>query len=269
MVYYKTAEEIECIRQSSLLVSKTLAEVARILRPGMTGLAIDKQAETCIRDHGAIPAFKGYRGFPGTLCVSVNETVVHGIPNDQSFREGDVVSVDCGVLLNGFYGDSAFTFMVGEVPVETQKLLIVTQECLSLGVAQALVGNRIGDIGFAIQEHAEGMHGYGVVRELVGHGVGRNLHEEPEVPNFGKRGKGPLIKEGLVIAIEPMINMGTRHIRQMPDGWTVMTRDRKPSAHFEHTVAVLANGPMPLSDHSLVEEAIAENRELSIMSTKS
>ena len=269
MVYYKTAEEIEHIRQSCLMVSKALAQVASILRPGMTGLQIDKEAETLIRDHGALPAFKGYRGFPSTLCVSVNETVVHGIPNDQPFLEGDVVSVDCGVLFHGFYGDSAFTFMVGQVAEETKRLLQVTRECLSLGVAQAAAGNRIGDIGFAIQEHAEGRYGYGVVRELVGHGVGRNLHEEPEVPNFGKRGKGPLIKEGLVIAIEPMINMGTRHVRQMPDGWTVITRDRKPSAHFEHTVAVQANGPVPLSDHSLIEEAIAENRELSEMSTKS
>lgn len=269
MIYYKTSEEIEHIRQSCLMVSKALAQVASILRPGMTGLQIDKEAETLIRDHGAIPAFKGYRGFPGTLCVSVNETVVHGIPNDQPFREGDVVSVDCGVLYHGFYGDSAFTFMVGVVAEETRRLLEVTRECLALGVSQAAVGNRIGDIGFAIQEHAEGRHGYGVVRELVGHGVGRNLHEEPEVPNFGKRGKGPLIKEGLVIAIEPMINLGTRHVRQMPDGWTVNTRDRKPSAHFEHTVAVLANGPASLSDHSLIEEAIAENRELSEMSTKS
>lgn len=269
MIYYKTSEEIELIRQSCLLVSKAHAHIASILRPGMTGLQIDKEAETLIRDHGALPAFKGYRGFPGTLCVSVNETIVHGIPNDKPFTEGDVVSVDCGVLWNKYYGDSAYTYMVGEVTEEVRRLLIVTEECLYLGIAEARVGNRIGDIGSAIQEHAERKHGYGVVRELVGHGVGRNLHEEPEVPNFGKKGRGPMIKEGLVIAIEPMINMGTRQVRQLQDGWTVITRDRKPSAHFEHTIAVFAHGAEPLSDHRMVEEAIAVNKELSEMSTKS
>lgn len=269
MIYYKTAEEIELIRQSCLLVSKAHAHVASILKPGMTGLQIDKEAESLIRDHGALPAFKGYRGFPGTLCVSVNETIVHGIPNDKPFREGDVVSVDCGVLWKGYYGDAAYTYMVGIVAEEVRQLLEVTKECLYLGIAEARAGNRIGDIGSVIQEHAERKHGYGVVRELVGHGVGRNLHEEPEVPNFGKRGRGPMIKEGLVIAIEPMINMGTRQVRQLQDGWTVITRDRKPSAHFEHTIAVLATGPEPLSDHRMIEEAIAENKELSEMSTKS
>lgn len=270
MIHYKTDEEIEKIRRSCLLVSQTHAHIARMLRPGVTGKQIDREAETLIRDHGAIPAFKGYQGtFPGTLCVSVNEVVVHGFPTDEPFREGDVVSVDCGVLWDGFYGDSAYTFMIGEVAEETRRLLEVTRESLWRGIAQAQPGARIGDIGFAIQDYAERQHGFGVVRELVGHGIGRNLHEPPEVPNYGKKGRGPVIREGLVIAIEPMINLGTRHVRQLSDGWTVITRDRKPSAHFEHTIAVRANGPEPLSDHRLIEAEVAENKELSEMSAKS
>lgn len=270
MIHYKTSEEIELIRRSCLLVSKTHAHVAALLRPGMTGKQLDTEAEALIRDHGAIPAFKGYRGtFPATLCVSVNAVVVHGIPDDQPFQPGDVVSVDCGVLWDGYYGDAAYTYMIGEVAPDVRRLLEVTRESLYRGIREARVGNRIGDIGFAIQEHAEREHGFGVVRELVGHGLGRQLHEEPEVPNYGKRGRGPLIKEGLVIAIEPMVNMGTRQVRQMPDGWTVMTRDRQPSAHFEHTIAVTAKGPEPLSDHKIIELAIAENKELSEMSAKS
>lgn len=269
MIYYKTSEEIALIRKSCLLVSQAHAHIASLLRPGITGLEIDQAAETLIRDHGAQPAFKGYRGFPATLCVSVNETVVHGIPHDRPFQSGDVVSVDCGVLWDGYYGDAAFTYMIGEVKPEVRQLLEVTREALSLGIAAASIGNRIGDIGFAIQDFAERVHPYGVVRELVGHGVGRHLHEEPEVPNYGKRGKGPIIREGLVIAIEPMINLGTRQVRQMADGWTVNTKDGKPSAHFEHTIAVLADGPVALSDHHVIDEAIGQNAELSTMSAKS
>ena len=273
MIYYKTAEEIELIRQSCLLISKTHAHVASILKPGMTGLQIDKEAETLIRDHGAIPAFKGYPGaagpFPGSLCVSVNEMIVHGIPSDVPFEEGDVLSIDCGVLWHGFYGDSAYTFTLGEVSAEVAQLLTVTRECLKRGIEEARVGNRIGDIGFAIQELAERQHGYGVVRELVGHGVGKQLHEAPEVPNYGKRGRGPLIKEGLVIAIEPMINLGERHVRQLKDGWTLITKDRKVSAHYEHTIAVGLNGADILSDHNMIEDAISNNPELSEVSVKS
>jgi methionyl aminopeptidase len=266
MIYYKTTEEIELIRQSCLLVSKTHAYVAKELKPGMTGLEIDRLAEAFILDHGAKPAFKGYNGFPATLCISVNETIVHGIPNKTPFKEGDVVSLDCGVIANGFFGDAAYTYMIGEVAAETAKLLEVTRECLALGIEAARVGNRIGDIGFAIQNHAEKVHGYGVVRELVGHGVGRNLHEEPEVPNFGRKGSGPLIRDGLVIAIEPMINLGTRKVRQLDDGWTVNTADKKPSAHFEHTIVVLESGPQALSDHKIIDDAVAENKNLMKMS---
>ena len=207
MIYHKTKEEIEFIRSSSLLVSGALAEVAKVIRPGVTSLELDRIAEAFIRDHGGEPAFKGYRGFPNTLCVSPNAQVVHGIPNDQPLQEGDIVSVDCGVLKDGFYGDSAFTFAIGEIGEDVKKLLKVTRECLDLGIKMAVAGRRLGDVSFAIQSHAE-KHGYGVVRELVGHGIGKNLHEEPEVPNFGRRGSGPILAEGMVIAIEPMINLG-------------------------------------------------------------
>ncbi len=206
-IYYKTEEEIELLRESSLLVGKTLAEVAKAIRPGVTTLDLDRIAETCIRDHGAVPGFLGYGGFPNSLCTSVNEQVVHGIPNATPLESGDIVSVDCGVLKNGFYGDSAYTFAVGEVSEEVEKLLRVTKECLELGIQEAIAGNRMGDVGYAIQQHAEA-HGYGVVRELVGHGLGRDLHEAPEVPNYGRRGNGLRLQPGLVLAIEPMINMG-------------------------------------------------------------
>lgn len=235
----------------------------------MTGLDIDREAETFILDHGAKPAFKGYNGFPNSLCVSINETVVHGIPHDHPFREGDIISVDCGVLLNGFFGDAAYTYAIGEIDADTQRLLQVTKESLALGIAQARVGNRIGDISYAIQDYAENAHGLGVVRELVGHGIGRSLHEEPEVPNFGRRGTGPVIKAGLVIAIEPMINLGLRKVKQLSDGWTINTADKKPSAHFEHTIAVTEAGPELLSDHIIIEKAIADNDQLVIMSQKS
>ena len=243
MIYLKTAEEIELLRENNLLVSATLAEVGKHVRPGVSTLELDKLAEEFIRSHGAEPGFLGYGGFPNTLCMSVNEEVVHGIPSAKRIlKEGDVLSVDCGTLMKGFYGDSAYTFAVGEIAPEVADLLRVTKEALYKGVAQAKAGNRVGDVASAVQEHAE-RHGYSVVRELVGHGLGRKMHEEPEVPNYGARGRGPLLKEGMVICIEPMINMGARYVVFERDGWTVRTRDRKPSAHFEFAVAVGKEGP--------------------------
>jgi methionyl aminopeptidase len=262
----KTEEEIEIIRQNCLLVSATLAEVATQLKPGITGLELDRIAETFIRDHQAIPAFKGYPGtlsdFPASLCISFNDVIVHGIPDNRIVKEGDVVSIDCGVKKDGFFGDSAFTFAVGEIDPQTMKLLVVTRECLDLAIQSARAGNRIGDIGFAVQHHAEVEHGYGVIREMVGHGIGRKLHEPPEVPNYGKRGKGPVLHEGLTIAIEPMINLGTREIVLKKDGWTLHTRDLKPSAHYEHTIAVRKAEAQVLSSHQGVDEAIKNNVNL-------
>ena len=258
MLYYKTQEEIELIRESSLLVAKTLAEVAKVIRPGITTLELDRVAETYIRDQSAVPAFLNYNGFPNTLCISVNAQVVHGIPGKTELKDGDVCSVDCGVLKNGFYGDSAFTFGVGDVKEETMKLLHVTRESLEQGVAMAIAGNRMGDVSAAIQQHAEAA-GFSVVREMVGHGIGRHLHEKPEVPNYGKRGAGMTLKEGLVIAIEPMINMGVKSIVHERDGWTVRTADNKPSAHFEHTVAVRKGTADILSSFVFVEEALNKN----------
>lgn len=255
MIYFKTDEEIEFQRESSLLVGKTLAEVARHLKPGVQTIFLDKIAEQFIRDHQAIPGFKGYSGFPGTLCISINEQIVHGIPGQREIKDGDVVSIDCGVLKNGFYGDSAYTFTVGEVSDEIRFLLKRTKEALYLGIEQAVDGNRIGDIGFAIQSHVENF-GYGVVRELVGHGVGRKLHEKPEVPNYGKRGNGVKLRSGMVIAIEPMVNLGTRAIVQEKDGWTIRTADRKPSAHFEHTLAVKAGNADVLSSFEEIESVL-------------
>jgi methionyl aminopeptidase len=255
VVYYKTEEEIDLIRKSSLLVGKTLAEVARMIKPGVTTLDLDKVAETVIRDHGGIPGFLGYGGFPNSLCTSVNAQVVHGIPNAIPLEEGDIVSVDCGVLMNGFYGDSAYTFPVGEVSNEVKNLLRVTQECLDLAIANAIVGKRIGDIGAAVQEHAES-NGYGVVRELVGHGLGRELHEAPEVPNYGRRGNGLKLREGLVLAIEPMINLGAKGVKQKNDGWTIVTSDGLPSAHFEHDIVVRDGKAEVLSTFEWIEEAL-------------
>jgi methionyl aminopeptidase len=255
MISYKTEEEIELVRKSSLLVAKTHAEIAGLIKPGITTLALDKIAEEFIRDNGGIPAFKGYGGFPNTLCMSPNDQVVHGIPNDRALENGEILSVDCGVVMNGYYGDSAFTYEVGEVDAETKQLLKVTKESLYKGIEQAVAGNRIGDIGYAVQQHAESF-GYGVVRELVGHGVGENLHESPEVPNYGRRGKGVMLKEGLVIAIEPMINMGTRRILQHNDGWTITTIDNKPSAHFEHTIVVRKGKAEILSSFEEIEKKI-------------
>jgi len=251
----RSEEEIELIRESSLLVGKTLAEVAKHIQPGVTPLELDKIADEFIRDHDAVPSFKGYNGFPNSLCISPNEVVVHGIPGSKQLREGDVVSIDCGVYKNGYHGDSAYTFEVGEVKEEVKDLLRVTKESLYLGIEEAVAGNRIGDIGFAIQAYAE-KHGYGVVRELVGHGLGSDLHEAPEVPNYGKRGRGKQLMEGMVLAIEPMINLASRSIRQERDGWTIVTKDRKFSAHFEHDVVVRKDEAEILSTFSFIEEVL-------------
>lgn len=270
--HYKTPEEIEVIRTNCLLVSATLAQVAAEIRPGVTGLHLDKLAETYIRDHGAEPAFKGYPGsvsdFPASLCISFNEVIVHGIPDHSEIREGMVVSVDCGVKMNGYFGDAAFTFAVGEVASEVLELLITTRECLDLAIGQAIAGNRIGDIGFAVQNHAETLHHFGVIREMVGHGIGQKLHEPPEIPNYGKRGKGPMLHEGLTIAIEPMINLGTREVLMKKDGWTLVTRDGKPSAHYEHTIAIRKTEADVLSDHHIIDQAIKNNVNLSEVSIK-
>jgi methionyl aminopeptidase len=237
MLYLKTDEEVGLLRESNMLVSRTLAEVASEIRPGITTLYLDKIAEAFIRDYGAVPAFKGYGGFPNTLCTSVNDEVVHGIPSDYVLKEGDILSVDCGVIMDGWYGDSAYTFAVGEIRDEIRRLLEYTRASLEEGVKMAFAGNRIGDISNAVQTKAES-GGYSVVRELVGHGLGRKLHEQPEVPNWGKKGTGPKMEKGLVICIEPMINSGKKETIQMRDGWTIKTADGSPSAHFEYAVAV-------------------------------
>ena len=257
------------MRNANLVVSKTLAHVATMLKPGVTGEIIDKAAEEFIRDHGGKPAFKGYHGFPSTLCVSYNDIVVHGIPGKREFKETDIVSVDCGVELEGFFGDAAYTFAFTNVTEDVIDLLRTTYASLYIGIAQAVHGNRIGDISFAIQEYCERKHKYSVVRDLVGHGVGRSLHEEPEVPNYGKRGRGYIMTEGLVIAIEPMINMGVKEVYQDNDGWTIHTRDRKPSAHYEHSVVVKKGKADILSDHSFLLEAIKNNAELQEVLPKS
>lgn len=258
MILYKTKEEIELIRKSSELVSQTHAALVPFLKPGVKTIKLDQIAEQFIRDNGGKPAFLKYNGFPNTLCMSINEQVVHGIPGNYELREGDLVSIDCGVVMNGFYGDSAYSFAIGEVSPEVQKLIRVTKESLYKGIAMAIKGNRIGDIGFAVQQHAES-NGFSVVRELIGHGVGRSLHEAPEVPNYGKRGRGPLIQEGLVIAIEPMINLGTKEVMQLKDGWTIVTRDKKASAHFEHTIAIVDGKAEILSNFEIIEN-ILENK---------
>ena len=255
MIYLKTPVDIALLSASNKFGGKTLAEVAKHIRVGVTTLELDKIAEDFIRSNGALPGFLGYGGFPNTLCVSVNDQVVHGIPSNYALKEGDIVSVDCGVLQNGYYGDSAYTFCVGKVDEKVKKLLEITKESLSLGIDSAQHGNRIGDIGFAIQQHCQ-KAGFSVVRKLVGHGVGRNLHEDPEVPNFGKKGQGVLLKEGMVIAIEPMINMGNRDVVQEKDGWTIRTIDRKPSAHFEHTIAVRKGKAEILSTFDYIEEVL-------------
>lgn len=258
-VHIKTDEEVELLRESSLLVGKTLAAVADRIKPGVTTLELDAVAEEFIRDHGGEPGFKGYGGFPNSLCTSVNEAVVHGIPNDKPLVDGDIVSVDCGVLKNEFYGDSAYTFAVGEIAPEIQQLLEVTKECLQKAIEQAIVGKRIGDIGFACQHHAE-QSGYGVVRELVGHGLGRSLHEAPEVPNYGRRGNGPRLMDGMVLAIEPMINLGRKEVFHEEDGWTIVTADRKVSAHFEHDVVVRKDQADVLSSFDEIEKVLQQQK---------
>ncbi|MES3018562.1 MAG: type I methionyl aminopeptidase [Bacteroidota bacterium] len=256
-IYFKSSEDIEKIRESSLLVSKTLAEVAKVIREGLKTIELDKLAETFIRDHGGVPAFLNYNGFPYSLCISLNDQVVHGFPGNYEIKDGDIVSVDCGVILNKFFGDSAYTFPIGNVEPETLKLLQVTKECLVLGVEKAVTGMRVGDVGYAVQEHAE-KNGFGVVKELVGHGVGVKLHEKPEVPNYGKRGSGIKLEDGMVIAIEPMINAGRAGVKFWDDGWTVSTVDKKPSAHYEHTVAIKKGKADVLSTFSLIEEVLAQ-----------
>ncbi len=255
MIHLKTKEELELMYHSAQLVSKTLGMVAKEIKPGATTLKIDKLAHDFIKDHGGEPAFLGYGGFPNSLCMSPNDQVVHGIPNNEPLKEGDIISVDCGVLMNGFVGDHAYTFEVGEVSDEIKKLLKITKESLYIGISQMLPGNRVGDIGHAIQTYCEN-EGYGVVKELVGHGLGREMHEDPQVPNYGRRGTGKVLKEGIALAIEPMINMGTDKVRFHNDGWTVTTRDNMPSAHFEHDAAIIDGKPRLLSTYKYVYEAL-------------
>ncbi len=255
MIIAKTREEIELMRESALVVSKTLGMLASEVKPGVTTLYLDKLAEEFIREQGAIPGFLGLYDFPNTLCMSPNAQVVHGIPNNTPLVEGDIISIDCGAIKNDFYGDHAYTFPVGEVPIEVTKLLTVTKESLYAGIRELKVGNRVGDVGYAIQQYTEA-HGYGVVRELVGHGLGRKMHEDPEMPNYGRRGRGKKFIEGMVVAIEPMINMGTKNIKQLRDGWTILTRDGKPSAHFEHDVAIVNGKPELLSTFQYIYDAL-------------
>lgn len=259
MIYLKTDEEIGLMRLSNQLVGKTLGELAKHIKPGVTTLQLDKIAEEFIRDNGAVPAFLGYGGFPNSICASVNENVVHGIPSSLCvLKDGDIISVDCGTILNGFVGDSAYTFCVGEVDPTVRQLLTTTKEALYRAISCARDGKRLGDISNAVQSYCEAK-GYSVVRELVGHGIGRNMHEEPEVPNYGKKGYGSLLRSGMCICIEPMINMGTRNVAFERDGWTVRTRDRKPSAHFEHCIAIRPDGPEILSSFDFIEQVLGEN----------
>ena len=255
MIIPKSKEEIELMRESALVVSKTLGMLAKEVKPGVTTLYLDKLAEDFIRSQGAIPGFLGLYDFPNTLCMSPNEQVVHGFPTTEPLREGDIISIDCGAIKNDFYGDHAYTFAVGEIDPDTETLLRITKESLYAGIKEFKLGNRVGDVGFAIQKYVE-PHGYGVVRELVGHGLGRKMHEDPEMPNYGKRGRGKKFVEGMVVAIEPMINMGTQKIRQHSDGWTITTLDKKPSAHFEHDVAIVDGKPELLSTFKYIYEAL-------------
>lgn len=253
MIHYKTEEEVAIIKESALILGKAHGEVAKKVKPGVKTIALDKIAEEYIKDHGGVASFKNYNGFPSTLCISTNENVVHGFPSEYELKDGDVISIDCGVLYKGFHSDSAYTYPIGEVSDDVIKLLKVTKESLYKGIEKAVYGNRTGDIGHAVQSHAED-NGFTVVRELVGHGLGRNLHESPEVANYGKQGRGAKLNEGLVIAIEPMVNMGTRNVVQEDDGWTIRTSDRKPSAHFEHTIAVFKDRTEILTTHKYIEE---------------
>lgn len=262
MIYYKNAQEIELMRESALLVSKSLTEVANILKPGITTLSIDKLIGEFIKDNKAIPSFLNYNGYPFNSCISVNDVVVHGFPNKHELKEGDIVSVDVGVIKNGWHGDHAYTFMIGKPSDDVIQLVRVTKESLYKGIEKAVAGNRLGDISFAIQEHTEKKHKYGVVRELVGHGLGRHLHEDPQVPNYGRRGTGPVLKEGLVLAIEPMINMGKKDVFTDTDGWTVRTVDGKPSVHFEHDVCIKKGQADILSNYNTIEAAEKANPNL-------
>lgn len=262
MIYYKSKAEIELMSESALLVSDALALVASVIKPGVTTLYLDKIAEEFIRDNKATASFKGYQGFPFTCCISVNDAVVHGFPNNKALSDGDIVSVDVGVFKNGFHGDSAYTFGVGEITDELKQLMRVTKESLYKGIEKAIHGNRVGDIANAIQEYTEKQYGYGVVRDLVGHGLGRNLHEDPQVPNFGKRGTGAKLKEGMVIAIEPMINLGTKDVFHDKDGWTIRTADGKPAAHYEHDVCIQRGRADILSSFVKIEAAEKANAEL-------
>ena len=255
MIKIKTREEIELMRESALIVSKTLGIMAKEVKPGVTTLYLDKLAEEFIRDQGAIPGFLGLYDFPNTLCMSPNQQVVHGIPNDKTLKDGDIISIDCGVLKNGFYGDHAYTFEVGNIDLETKNLLKITKKSLYEGIRAFKIGNRVGDVGFAIQTYCE-KYGYGIVRELVGHGLGREMHEDPEMPNYGRRGRGKKLIEGMVVAIEPMVNLGTHKINQLKDGWTILTQDGKPSAHFEHDVAIVNGKPELLSTFKYIYEAL-------------
>ena len=263
MIFLKTDDEIELLRQSNLLVGKTLAEVAKLIKPGVTTLELDKVAEEFIRDNGAVPTFKGFPNpyggpFPGSICTSVNEQVVHGVPSNVVLKDGDIISVDCGTYMNGYCGDSAYTFCVGEVDPEIKELLKVTKEALYLGIEQAVHGKRLGDIGYAVQNHCEAHH-YGVVREFVGHGIGKEMHEDPMVPNYGRRGSGTMLKKGMCIAIEPMITLGDRKVVLENDNWTVRTRDRKCAAHFEHTIAIGVGPADILSSFDYVEKVLRDN----------
>jgi methionyl aminopeptidase len=263
MIFLKTDDEIELLRKSNLLVGQTLAEIAKAVKPGVTTGELDKIAEEFIRDNGAVPTFKGFpnpygSSFPASICTSVNEQVVHGIPGNVVLKDGDILSVDCGTYMNGFCGDSAYTFCVGEVAEEIRQLLRVTKEALYLGIENAVPGKRIGDIGYAIQQHCEA-HSYGVVREFVGHGIGKEMHEDPQVPNYGKRGYGTVLKKGLCIAIEPMITLGARQIVMENDNWSVRTKDRKCAAHFEHTIAITSGKADILSSFDFIEEVLGDN----------
>ena len=262
MIIIKTDDQVELMRSSALLVSQTLTEVAKILKPGITTLYLDEFIGKYIRDNKGIPSFLNYHGYPFNSCISVNDVVVHGFPNKKELRDGDVVSIDVGVILNKWHGDHAYTFVLGEPSAEIQKLIKVTKESLYKGIEKAIDGNRIGDIAFAIQDFTEKKNGYGVVRELVGHGLGQSLHEDPQVPNYGKRGSGVKLKKGMVLAIEPMINMGTKNVFTEKDGWTVRTRDGKPSVHFEHDVCVRKDKADILSNYAPIEDAERNNPEL-------
>lgn len=261
-IYYKTDDEVNLIRAACILNCQAIAYVGSLIKAGVTGIYLDQKAEEFIRDQKGVPAFKGYRDFPNTLTVSINEQVVHGIPNGREILDTDVVSIDCGVMLNGYYGDAAYTYALPNVTPSVMKLLKITKLSLYKGIEQAVIGKRVGDIGYAIYDLCEKQNKYGVVRDLVGHGLGKNLHEDPDVPNHGKRGNGVVLRKGLVIAIEPMINMGTKDVASLSDGWTIITKDRKPSAHYEHTVVVRSNKPEILTDHSFIEEVEKNNENI-------